>query len=155
MIYAPRAKDWEYIDSHGRKIGFMWPEDFGAALDYCWGYQKGIKGFAEYCGFNYETIRRYAAGDSPIPRHVAILAQSLVSLIPRSQTWDRTAEVALNPETRMKNFPKLDPYWLSDDQYQRPRTTVEVAGLDGDPEGIQIGVRATKKMMDGTLPESK
>ena len=100
-------EQWWHVDSKGRKIGYMWPEDFKMCLDSIWGNRKGIGGFAKYSGFSRTTVEFYCNGKSPVPQHVALLAAALVKLVPfRSGNQPQTAQA------KTRNFPRLTADWL-------------------------------------------
>lgn len=104
--------DWWHVDSQGRKIGYMWPEDMLTAIESFWGHQKGIDGFARYAGFSYTAVRYWCTGIRPIPRHVALLVLSLEKLVHRWVKNDPSRRPTMKSQTR--EFPALDPHWLPD-----------------------------------------
>lgn len=97
--------DWWHTDKQGRSIGWMWPEDFKRDLDAIWGVRKGIAGFAKYSGYNRTTVEKFCNGTTPIPKHVALLSQALIMLIP---SWYE-GQTAGN---RIRNHPTLKASWL-------------------------------------------
>lgn len=64
---------WWHTDSTGRKIGWMWPEDYVAVLAAIYGDKQWRFAFANYAGLSYNTVCMYASGRMPIPKHVATL----------------------------------------------------------------------------------
>ncbi len=62
----------EIIDSQGRRIGWMWPEDFEAYLKASYG-DHWVAGFSRYAGMSRDTIGLYKNGVLPIPKHIAQL----------------------------------------------------------------------------------
>lgn len=114
---TPTDEDWCYTDSKGRRIGWMWPEDFKIALDSIWGKRKGIQNFARYAGLHRTTVEFYCNGKSPVPKHLALLVNALIMLVPR---WDHGH--GATPEAREKRFPKLEADWLGElNEKNRPK----------------------------------
>ena len=62
----------EIVDSLGRRIGWMWPEDFEAYLTASFG-KHWVAEFARYAGMSRDTIGFYKKGVLPIPKHIAQL----------------------------------------------------------------------------------
>jgi len=60
------------IDSFGRRIGHMWPEDLEAYLKATFG-DGWIASFARYAGMSRDTLDLYRRGHLPIPKHIAQL----------------------------------------------------------------------------------
>lgn len=71
-VYSGIA-EWWHVDSKGRKIGWLWPEDAKAILDGIWGNGKGIKNYALLAGMSRTMIQHYCCGHKPIPKHHALL----------------------------------------------------------------------------------
>ncbi len=90
------SKEWWLPTNDGRKIGYMWPEDFEVALTALYG--KGwIQSFAAVSNLTETSIGRYKDGKQPIPKHIAALVTALSQM--------RDAKVEFAPE---------DPDWLPD-----------------------------------------
>lgn len=70
-------KVWWHVDSSGRCIGYMWPEDMKLIIDSIWGVRKGIAGFAKHNGFSRTAVERWCNGKSAIPLYVANLVHGL------------------------------------------------------------------------------
>lgn len=69
-----RRKDiWWHVDSAGRKVGWMWPEDYVTILASIFGDKKWRFAFANYAGISYNSACMYATGIMPIPKHIATL----------------------------------------------------------------------------------
>jgi len=110
-----RNPEWWHVDSQGRKIGYMWPEDMLTSIESIWGHRKGIEGFSRYAGFNRTSVEKWCRGQNPIPRHVALLVLSLEKLVHR---WIKPGGDAYRRPTELshrRDFPKLDPSWLPDE----------------------------------------
>ncbi len=76
MAYT--ADEWWKTDKDGRRIGWMWPEDFTAILQAHYNMKtKWIVTFAKDFGISAATVRRYRDGDNPIPKQVARHVQML------------------------------------------------------------------------------
>lgn len=101
----PPKRDWWHVDSKGRRIGWMWPEDFKIAIDSIWGSQKGIQNFAKYSGLTRTTIETYANGKTPVPKHIALLVAALTRFV---KEWrpNRSARA------RTADFPQIEAPWL-------------------------------------------
>ena len=65
--------EWWYTDDDGRKIGWLFPEDFEAMCENIWGRFKWVNAFAKYTGMHRATIDGYRNGTRAIPKHIAIL----------------------------------------------------------------------------------
>lgn len=64
-------EDWWFVDAKGRRIGWLFPEDFESILESVYGARLWMKAFAADYGFTYTTILRWKDGTAPIPKHVA------------------------------------------------------------------------------------
>ena len=64
-------EDWWMVDAKGRKIGWLFPEDFESILESVYGPRLWMKAFAEDYGFTYTTILRWKDGTNAIPKSVA------------------------------------------------------------------------------------
>lgn len=66
----PNTAQWWYEDEEGRKIGWLWPEEFDAICTSIWGkyYPKLM---AADIGVRRGTIDEWKHGRSPIPKLVA------------------------------------------------------------------------------------
>lgn len=97
---------WWHEDSQGRRIGYMWPEDFLAIIDSIWGRRQGIKNFALYISANRTTVEQWANGKAPIPKRVALLVELMQrEVIVRNPRHD----TPINP---WKKLPTIDANWL-------------------------------------------
>jgi hypothetical protein len=92
------AKDTPpYIrDFDGRRIGYMWPEEFEAYGVSLWGRERWIREMQNYMGLSVGTVGRYRHGIRPIPKHIAEL------LLLRHMFKTR----------QLKNLPVLKTPWL-------------------------------------------
>lgn len=100
-----KDKAWWHTDSAGRKIGWMWPEDLLAILDSIWGRRKGIGGFSRYAGFSRTTVEFWCNGKSPVPKHVALLAELMQLEVISRQRSDRN-------KYPFDKLPSADAHWL-------------------------------------------
>jgi hypothetical protein len=105
-----RRADWWYVDSKGRKIGYMWPEDLLAILESIWGWQKGIKNFAIYTGFARPTVEKYCNGKLAIPKHIAALALNMQEVM--------LAREAHKKVTPWRAIPRVHAEWLPEDRQE-------------------------------------
>ncbi len=121
-IPSQHSGDWWHIDSKGRRIGWMWPEDFKLAIDGIWGYRQGIANFARYAGFSRTTIEQYCNGKLPVPKHVALLVMSLNKLV---HAWSENQRLY----NRTREFPDPKADWLPESS-QNPKK-----GLASRPSG--------------------
>ena len=107
-----RNPEWWHVDSQGRRIGYMWPEDMLTAIESIWGRRKGIDGFSRYAGFNRTSVEKWCRGERAIPRHVALLVLVLEQTVHR---WiDPNGDPHRGPSelSHRRDFPKLNPTWL-------------------------------------------
>lgn len=105
---AHKDPEWWHTDSKGRRIGWMWPEDFKVAIDAIWGHRKGIAGFARYAGLGRTTVEYYANGQAAIPKHIALLITAMQMLVPEKGDGKRS-------QVRTRYFPKVAAPWLEKD----------------------------------------
>lgn len=103
--HVTRPSNWWFVDSQGRNIGYMWPEDALAILDSVWGRRKGIGGFSRYAGYGRSTIERYCNGKTAIPKDVALMILMVQQIAINSN------KPGLTPWRRL---PSADADWLSD-----------------------------------------
>lgn len=96
---------WWHVDSKGRRIGYMWPEDLRVILDSLFGHRKGINGFAAYAGVSRVTIDRYCSGIVPIPRYIALL----VTFMQREAMQVEKSQRQFSPE---KHMTQVEAPWL-------------------------------------------
>lgn len=66
-------EEWWHTDAAGRRIGWMWPEDFSAMLSGVYGDRKWIANFSGMTGIARATVDRWRLGRLPIPKHIAQL----------------------------------------------------------------------------------
>lgn len=71
---------WWLVDDSGRKIGWLWPEDFEAILESHFGPRAWVDSFALYAGIHRSQIDRYRHGKTPIPKHISVLVSQMASL---------------------------------------------------------------------------
>jgi hypothetical protein len=74
------ANNWWHVDSEGRKIGWLWPEDFVAILESYYGVDKSVSwvlAFAQGFGYSRAQVDRWAKGTAPIPKNVAMTVSLL------------------------------------------------------------------------------
>lgn len=108
--------DWWFVDSNGRKIGYMWPEDIKAILESIWGKGQGIKCFAAYAGLTRTTVEKYCNGRMPVPKTVALLVLTMQELM-----LEKGAHLRQYP---WRIFPKTEATWLPE---RRQDPTFKVA----------------------------
>ncbi|QGH74987.1 hypothetical protein MAL1_00241 [Bacteriophage DSS3_MAL1] len=75
MAYT--KEEWWHTDKEGRRIGWLWPEDFEAILESFYGERKWVNGFSQQFGFARSTVDRWRDGKTPIPKHVAHIVNML------------------------------------------------------------------------------
>lgn len=113
--------DWWFVDSRGRKIGYMWPEDMLSIIESIWGHTQGIKNFALYTGVTRSQIERYCNGKVPIQKAMALLVLSLQELM-----LERDAH---NKRYPWRHIPRCETPWLPE------RRREEIYKLDTKPFG--------------------
>lgn len=104
-----KDKEWWHTDSKGRKIGWMWPEDLLVILDSIWGRRKGIGGFSRYAGFSRTAVEHWCNGRSPVPKHIALLAELMQLEVISRQHPDRN-------KYPYAKLPSADAHWLPGEQ---------------------------------------
>lgn len=111
MVVKKRiAPEWWHVDSTGRKIGWLWPDDMLIAIEAIWGRGKGRQEFARYAGLGRSTVEEYCNGKSPVPRHIAALVMALIKLVKKPHGGlDKTSA-----QFRTSTFPKIEAEWLPD-----------------------------------------
>jgi hypothetical protein len=77
---AFHTADWWKVDSMGRKIGWMWPEDFEAMLEAAYGDRRWVIKFCYEFGYSRATVDRYRTGALPIPKPVACAVHMLSAM---------------------------------------------------------------------------
>lgn len=70
-------EDWWHTASDGRRIGWLWPEDFEVILESFYGERKWVNTFSAEFGFSRSTVDRWRDGTTPIPKNVAHLVSML------------------------------------------------------------------------------
>jgi hypothetical protein len=75
--------EWWHTSEDGRRIGWIWPEDFEAILEARYGHRKWIKGFCEDFGYSRSTVDRWKLGQEPIPKHVAQILEMISAMTAR------------------------------------------------------------------------
>ena len=98
------SRQWCYVDGQGRRIGYIWPEDFKAIIDSVWGWTHGVTGFANWSGMQDAHIRTYVNGKTPIPKHIALLVEMLQLYVTKhgvENLYD------IKPEWLGQSFPPL------------------------------------------------
>jgi hypothetical protein len=103
--------EWWHVDKQGRKIGYMWPEDFHSILDSVWGHRKGAAGFVEYSGWKRTTVDDWCKGRAPVPKHAAQLA-----LLIQRLTISARSEGKEEPWTYL---PQHDASWLASEKISK------------------------------------
>lgn len=103
--------EWWKTAADGRRIGWMWPEDFSTILEVCYPNEKWVFAFAAEFGFSRSNVDRWRDGKLPIPKHVA----HIVNMLSNTRT-------AKKPLTRLKAT------WLPDGvgDIERPLYPVKV-----------------------------
>lgn len=108
------APQWWFVDSRGRRIGYMWPEDMLAILESIWGARQGINNFARYVGMHKVAVSRWTRGENPIPKHIALLVLSMQKIM-----LDEKAHLKVHP---WRCLPRVEADWLpkdmQDDTYE-------------------------------------
>jgi len=69
--------DWWIVDSTGRRIGYLYPEDFAGILESFYGHRRWVTQFAKDFGFSRSAVDRWKDGRTPIPLHIAQLMNML------------------------------------------------------------------------------
>lgn len=118
LVEAPKdhskRRDWWFVDRSGRKIGYMWPEDFRSIIDSIWGHKQSVPMFAQYAGFTTKTVYDWCRGDVAIPKDVAQLVTCMQVII-----LDRGAHKKAYP---WRDLPPLEADWLpehrQDDKFE-------------------------------------
>lgn len=64
-------EEWWYTDKEGRRIGWLYPEDFEAILESFYGPRKWVNQFSSDFGFSRSAVDRWRDASVPIPKHVA------------------------------------------------------------------------------------
>ena len=113
--------NWWFVDTRGRKIGYMWPEDMLAVIDSVWGYQQGIKNFAVYAGITRSQVERYCNGKVPIQKAMAMLILNMQELF-----LERKAQRLAHP---WRELPRCESPWLPE------RKQEDVFTVDPKPFG--------------------
>lgn len=103
-----KRKDWWFVDRNGRKIGYLWPEDFRAMIDSVWGAKSSVQMFARYAGFTTKTVYDWAKGDKAVPKDVAQLLTVMQQLL-----IDRKAQTRAHP---WRELPPLEADWINEDR---------------------------------------
>ena len=78
MAYTKEA--WWHVDSEGRRIGWMYPEDLVSILESFYGERRWVNAFSHEFGFARSTVDRWKEGETPIPKHVAHIIQMMGTL---------------------------------------------------------------------------
>lgn len=73
-------EQWWHVAEDGRKIGYLWPEDFEAILESFYGARKWVNKFSDDFNYHRSTVDRWRKGTTPIPKHVAMEVSMLNSL---------------------------------------------------------------------------
>lgn len=90
MAYV--ANDWWYTDPQGRRIGWLFPEDFVAILTSFYDANSAtswVLAFSQQYGFSRAQVDRWAKGIAPIPKYVA----GLVALMGTMKTRKISVEL--------------------------------------------------------------
>ena len=72
--------EWWIVDSTGRRIGWLYPEDMAVILESFYGHRKWVNQFAADYGFSRSSVDRWKDGRTPIPKHVAMILNMLSTL---------------------------------------------------------------------------
>lgn len=72
-------QDWWIVDSAGRRIGYLHPEDFSGILESFYG-RRWVTAFAESFGFSRSAVDRWKDGRTPIPKHIALTLNMLSAM---------------------------------------------------------------------------
>ena len=72
--------EWWYTDPDGRRIGWLWPEDFSSIMAGMFGEKMWAKRFSEAFDLSYTQTNRWRRGEVPIPKLAAyaIMATSIL-----------------------------------------------------------------------------
>ena len=74
------AKEWWKTDAAGRRIGWMYPEEFEALVGAHYDERGWARRFAEDFDLSQPTVYRYRDGTLPIPKMIAALVLAMVQL---------------------------------------------------------------------------
>lgn len=98
-------EQWWYVAEDGRRIGFLWPEDFEAILESFYGDRKWVNKFSDDFGYHRSTVDRWRKGNTPIPKNVAQEVSMLnslklrgVALTPIDASWLPKLAADADPE---------------------------------------------------------
>lgn len=72
--------EWWYTDDQGRRIGWLWPEDFNAILESWYGKRMWVNEFCREFDMSRSQVDRYRHGQAPIPKTLAITISILSTL---------------------------------------------------------------------------
>lgn len=70
-------EEWWITDSGGRRIGYLYPEDFCGILESFYGHRRWVNQFAQDFGFSRSAVDRWKDGRTPVPQHVAMILNML------------------------------------------------------------------------------
>lgn len=70
-------KAWWHTDAAGRRIGWLWPEDFETLMSTYYGEKAWVPLFCDEFDFAKPTVYRWRDGRVPIPKHIAHLVLAL------------------------------------------------------------------------------
>lgn len=105
---AKEIEIWWHLDTNGRKIGWMWPEDFEAILHTALGGDwKRL--FAMILGEPYEFIDKLSTGELPITRHMAFTVETLI-LLKNDRKLKFTMEAPWLPNVVTKTSEQIEDF---------------------------------------------
>ncbi len=71
------GKEWWHTDEEGRRIGYLWPEEFSAILESWYGERLWVNAVCEEFDLSRSQVDRYRHGQAPIPKIIAMVVQMI------------------------------------------------------------------------------
>lgn len=116
MAKAKKTEEvWWYVDKKGRKIGWMWPEDFEAQLLASYLRVDGMEVFAYDFGVDNELIEAWISGAEPIPKWAARIVMTLKDRIIFAARLEPILHPRWLPDTFDSSNSKNRPKGYTDD----------------------------------------
>lgn len=90
---------WWHVDKNGRKIGWMWPEDFESLLLASYLRADGLEVFMYDFGISKEDMDAWLSGEQPIPKWVARIVTTLKDRVIFAARLETVAHAKWLPNT--------------------------------------------------------